>query len=148
MAIAVDFREFQPIDRREDLIRRVEQSPAKHAEAVLAAYEVLQRLHEKGLLDLINGMLSAGDTVVNHAVDVISSRQMVTALRIALILSDLLTSIDPDQLHEAVAANDQNAPSLFALGKQAVSKDSRRAIAVVVRLANLLGKALKKQQST
>jgi uncharacterized protein YjgD (DUF1641 family) len=147
MAIAVDFREFQPLDRREDLIRRVEQVPVKHAEAVLAAYEVLQRLHEKGLLDLINGMLSAGDTVVNHAVDVISSRQMVTALRIALILSDLLTSIDPDQLHEAVVANDQNVPSLFALGKQAMSKDSRRAIAVAVRLANLLGNALKKQQS-
>jgi len=87
MAIAVDFREFQPVDRREDLIRRVEQAPVEHAEAVLAAYDVLERLHEKGLLDLINGLLSAGETVVNHVVDVVSSKEMVTALRIALIFS-------------------------------------------------------------
>lgn len=148
MAIAVDFREFRPVDRREDLIRRVEQAPAKHAEAVLAAYDVLQRLHEKGLLDLISGMLSAGDTVINHAVGVISSRQMVTALRIGLIFSDLLTSIDADELHAVVAADGQDAPSLFALGEQAMSKDSRHAIGVAIRLANLIGKALQKQQST
>jgi hypothetical protein len=56
MAIAVDFREFTPADSREDLIRRVEQAPVEHAEAVLAAYDLLQRLHEKGLLDLLNGL--------------------------------------------------------------------------------------------
>jgi len=50
MAIAVDFREFTPADSREDLIRRVEQAPVEHAEAVLATYDLLQRLHEKGLL--------------------------------------------------------------------------------------------------
>jgi hypothetical protein len=148
MAIAVDFREFQPVDRREDLIRRVEQAPVEHAEAVLAAYDVLQRLHEKGLLDLINGLLSAGDTVVNQVVDVVSSKQMVTALRIALIFSNLLSSIDPDQLHAVIAGDGQETPSSFALGKQAASKDSRQGLAVAIGLANLLGTALNKQQTS
>jgi uncharacterized protein YjgD (DUF1641 family) len=78
MAVAVDLREFTPIDSREDLIRRVEQAPIEHAEAVLGAYDLLQRLHQKGLLDLLNGLLSAGDTVVNRVVDVVSSKEMVT----------------------------------------------------------------------
>jgi hypothetical protein len=90
MAVAVDFREFAPVDSRGDLVRRVEQAPIEHAEAVLAAYDLLQRLHKKGLLDLLNGLLSAGDTVVNHVVDVVSSKEMVTALRIGLIFSNLL----------------------------------------------------------
>jgi uncharacterized protein YjgD (DUF1641 family) len=85
MAIAVDFRTFTPKDSRQDLIRRVESAPVEHAEAVLAAYDLLQRMHEKGLIDLLNGLSSAGDTVVNHVVAVISSKEMVTALRIGLL---------------------------------------------------------------
>jgi uncharacterized protein YjgD (DUF1641 family) len=147
MAAAVDFREFTPADSREDLILRVEQAPVEHAEAVLAAYDLLQRLHEKGLLDLLNGLLSAGDTVVNHVVDVVSSKEMVTALRIGLIFSNLLSSIDPDQLQAIIAGEGQKAPSWLALGKQATSKDSRKGLAAAVGLLNVFGAALNKQQT-
>ncbi len=146
MAVAVDFREFIPVDWREDLIRRVEQAPIEHAEAVLATYDLLQRLHEKGLLDLLNGLLSAGDTVVEHVVDVVSSKEMVTALRIGLVFSNLLNSIDADALHAVVAGAGKDTPSLLALGKQATSKDARRGLATAVGLLNLFGAALNKQQ--
>jgi uncharacterized protein YjgD (DUF1641 family) len=98
MAKAVAFREFTPRNSRDDLLRELEQASIEHAEAVLAGYDLLQRLHEKGLIDLLNGLLSAGDTIVDRVVDVISSKEMVTALRIALILGDLLSSIDADKL--------------------------------------------------
>jgi uncharacterized protein YjgD (DUF1641 family) len=147
MAVAVDYREFKPADSREDLIRRVEQAPIEHAEAVLATYELLQRLHEKGLLDLLNGLLSAGDTVVERVVDVVSSKDMVTALRIGLIFSKLLSSIDADALHAVVAGGGKETPSLLALGKQAASKDARRGLATAVGLLNLFGAALAKQQT-
>ena len=147
MAIAVDFREFTPADSREDLIRRVEQAPVEHAEAVLAAYDLLQRLHEKGLLDLLNGLLSAGDTVVDRVVDVVSSKEMVTALRIGLIFSNLLSSIDPDALHAALSGAGGEPPSLLGLGKQAASKDARRGMAAAVGLLTAFGAALSKQQS-
>ena len=126
MAAAVDFREFTPADSREDLIRRVEQAPIEHAEAVLAAYDLLQRLHEKGLLDLLNGVLSAGDTVVDRVVDVVSSKEMVTALRIGLMFNNLLTQIDADALHAMIEEAGKETPSLLALGKQAASRDARR----------------------
>jgi uncharacterized protein YjgD (DUF1641 family) len=147
MAVAVDFREFKPVDSREDLIRRVEQAPIEHAEAVLAAYDLLQRLHQEGLLDLLNGLLSAGDTVVNRVVDVISSKEMVTALRIGLIFSNLLTLIDADALHAMIAEAGKETPSLLALGKQAASKDARRGLATAVGLLNVFGAALGKQET-
>jgi uncharacterized protein YjgD (DUF1641 family) len=146
MAVAVDFREFTPVDSRADLVRRVEQAPIEHAEAVLATYDLLQRLHDKGLLDLLNGLLSAGGTVVEHVVDVVSSKEMVTALRIGLIFSNLLNSIDADALHALVAGAGKETPSLLALGKQAASKDARRGLVTAVGLLNLFGAALNKQQ--
>lgn len=147
MAVAVDFREFKPVDSRGDLIRRVEQAPIEHAEAVLAAYDLLQGLHEKGLLELLSGLLSAGDTVVNHVVDVVSSKEMVTALRIVLIFSSLLSVIDADALHAVLAGAGKEPPSLLAIGKKATSKDARRGMAAAVELLNVFGAALSKQQT-
>jgi uncharacterized protein YjgD (DUF1641 family) len=145
MAIAVDFRKFTPRNSREDLIRKVEQAPVEHAEAVLAAYDLLQRLHEKGMIDLLNGLLSAGDTVVDRVVDVISSTEVVTALRMALTFLNLLSVIDPDELHTVISNAGKETPSLFAIGKQAASKDARRGMAAAVSLLELLGKALHSQ---
>ena len=147
MATAVDYREFTPRNSREDLIRKVEQAPVAHAEAVLAAYDLLQRLHEKGIIDLLSGLLSAGDTVVDRVVDVISSREMVTALRIALIFSNLLSSIEPDKLHAVISNAGKDAPSLLAIGKQATSKEARRGMAAAVGLLNVFGEALIAQQA-
>lgn len=147
MAIAVDSREFTPRNSRTDLIRRVEQAPVEHAEAVLAVYDLLQRLHEKGIIDLLNGLLAAGDTVVERVVDLVSSREMVTALRMSLMYSNLLNSINPDELHAVISNASKDTPSLFAIGKQAASKDARRGMAAAVSLLELLGKALLSQQS-
>ncbi len=147
MAIAVDYREFTPRNSREDLIRKVEQAPVAHAEAMLAAYDLLQRLHDKGIIDLLSGLLSAGDTVVERVVDVVSSSEMVTALRMALIFSNLLSSIDPGKLHAVISNAGNDAPSLLAIGKQAASKDARRGMAVAVGLLSVLGEALNGQQA-
>jgi uncharacterized protein YjgD (DUF1641 family) len=145
MAKAVSFRDFTPSNSRDDLIRKIDRAPVEHAEAVLAAYDLLQRLHDKGLIDLLNGLLSAGDTVVDRVVDVISSQEMITALRIALIFGDLLSSIDADRLHAVISSAGKEAPSLFTLGKQSMSKDARRSMATAVGLLNVLGAALHAQ---
>jgi uncharacterized protein YjgD (DUF1641 family) len=147
MAIAVDFRKFTPRNSREDLIRKVEQAPVEHAEAVLAAYDLLQRLHEKGMIDLLNGLLSAGDTVVDRVVDVISSMEVVTALRMALTFVNLLSVIDPDELHTVISNAGKETPSLLTIGKQATSKDARRGMAAAVGLLAVFGAALGKQQT-
>jgi uncharacterized protein YjgD (DUF1641 family) len=142
MAVAVKFREFTPQNSRDDLIRKLEQAPTEHAEALLAGYDLLQRLHEKGMIDLLNGLLSAGDTVVDRVVDIVSSKEVVTALRAALIFSNLLNQIDPDKLHAVITNANQEPPSLLSIGKQATSKNARRGIATAVGLLNVFGEAL------
>jgi uncharacterized protein YjgD (DUF1641 family) len=142
MAVAVDFRTFQPTDSRQDLIRRVEQAPAEHAEAVLAAYELLEQLHDKDVLQLLTGMLSAKDTVIDHVVDLVSSPEAVSALRIVLMLGNTLKSVDPNKIHAALNKAGEAPPSLLGLAKIAASEDARRGMAVGLALVAALGEAL------
>ncbi|WP_260703706.1 hypothetical protein [Edaphobacter flagellatus] len=143
MAKPVGIKEFTPRNSRDDLIRRVEHAPMEHAEAILASYDLLQRLYDRGVIDLCNGMLSAGDEIVEKIADVASSKEAVTGLRLALIFGNLMTSIDPAKVHMALSASERDAPpSLLSILKQASSKDARRGLAASVGLLNTLGAAL------
>jgi uncharacterized protein YjgD (DUF1641 family) len=142
MAAAVEFHTYTPPDSRLDLVRRIESAPREHAEAVLEAYDVLQRLHDSGTLGLINGLLSAEDTVIGKVTDVVSSRQAVTALRIAMILGNALTSIDADRVHAAVAEAETHTPSLWQLLRAACSKEVRKAAGLGLSLAQIFGASL------
>jgi uncharacterized protein YjgD (DUF1641 family) len=146
MAKAVEFREFTPSNSRDDLIRRVEKAPAEHAEALLAAWDLLERLHEKGVLDLLSGLLSAGDMVVDRVTDIISSEQMVTKFRMALVFTNLLGAMDFGKLHAVIAENAEEPASLLAILKEARSKDVRRAMSVAVGMMSVWGAALNAQQ--
>ena len=148
MARAVEFRELTPRDFRDRLIRKVEEAPAEHAEAVLASYDLLQRLYDRGVIDFLNGFLSAGDMVVERITDVISSKDAITALRLSLILGNLVTSLDPEKVRVVLSASGEDEPpSLISILKQASSKDARRGIATTVGLLNALGAALDRQHS-
>jgi uncharacterized protein YjgD (DUF1641 family) len=147
MAVPVEFRTYTPPDSRLDLVRRIESAPREHAEAVLEAYDVLQRLHDSGTLGLVNGLLSAEDTVIAKVSDVVSSKQAVTALRIAMILGSALTSIDADRVHAAVAEAETQTPSLWKLLRTACSKDVRKAVGLGLSLARIFGASLLARKS-
>jgi uncharacterized protein YjgD (DUF1641 family) len=142
MAVAVEFRTYTPPDSRLDLVRRIESAPREHAEAVLEAYDVLQRLHDTGALALVNGLLSAENTVIDKVSDVVSSKQAVTALRIAMILGSALTSIDADSVHAAVTDAETRTPSLWQILRTACSKEVRKALGLGVALARIFGASL------
>jgi uncharacterized protein YjgD (DUF1641 family) len=149
VARAVEFREFTPRNSRDDLICRIEEAPVEHAEAVLATYDLLQRLYDKGIIDLLRGLLSAGDTVVERLTDVVSSKEAVSTLRMALVLGTVLTEINPDELHAAISnAGKAAPPSLLTIGREAVSGDARRGLAMAVGLLSVLGKALAPRQAS
>ncbi len=147
MAVAVDFRHFTPVNSRDDLKRRIEEAPEEHAEAILEAYELLQQLHEKGILAILTGLLTAGNHVVEHVVSLISSKEAIVATRVGLMLVNLLSTLDADALHAAIAGGaDPNPPSMLTVGKQAMSADARRGMATGVALLNVFGAALAKQK--
>jgi len=148
MAVAVEFHTYTPPDSRLDLVRRIESAPREHAEAILEAYDVLQRLHDTGALGLVNGLLSAEDAVIARVSDVASSKPAVNALRIALILGSALTSIDADRVHAAVVQAETHTPSLWKLLRTACNKEVRKAAGLGLSLAQIFGASLLARKST
>ena len=56
-----------PKDPREVLFHRLENAPQDHAEALLATYDILQGLHDKGLLEIAKGAHGSRSKVVCDA---------------------------------------------------------------------------------
>lgn len=135
---------------REELKRRVDAAPIEHAEAVLDAYELLQQLHDSGTLDVLRGLLGAGDQVVRHAVGIAIKPESVHLLRNLLVLSNLLSGIDPGKLEAALGGVPaafaqqpaENPPSLFAIFRRLSTVESRRALNAAATVLESFGKGL------
>jgi uncharacterized protein YjgD (DUF1641 family) len=140
-------------DAREELKRRVDAAPVEHADAVLSAYELLQELHESGVLTTLRGLVGAGDQVVRHAVGMATKPEAVNALRNLLIMGKVLGSIDPEILSRLTAdlpasmqKPDENPPSLFAIFRRMSSQASRRALVFGVTILESVGNGLGKRK--
>jgi hypothetical protein len=143
VAQAVEFRQFSPENSRDDLARRIQNIPTEHADALLAAVALLQKCHDAGLLSLASGLISAGNTIIDHLADVADSRQAVTALRTALILGSILNTLDPDELQKAVSVKRQDV-SICRIARGAFSKEMRQMMMIGINLMNVIGRAFAK----
>ena len=151
MAAPIKF-ESRRRDAREELLERLEVAPAEHAEALLSVYELLQGLHERGVLDAVNGALSSSDFILETAVETVSTPENIRVARNLILLGQVLGRIDPDVLRhlagvlpealEPVSRERTKAPSLFSLLKKFNSRDSRRGMAFAAGLLESLGKRL------
>src|SRR5258708_19972520 len=94
-------------DPREELRSRLEQAPIEHAEAVLAGFEVLQGLHDRGVLELLRGVLDGGNTILEIAVEATKTPEAIHGIRNLLIMTKIIGAIDPELLKKfAVAVPD------------------------------------------
>lgn len=143
MAQAVEFRTYTPVNSRDDLARRIQDAPKEHADAILAAFALLQKVHDAGLLSLVSGLISASDTIINHLAAVADSKQAVTGLRTALILGSLLNTLDPDELEKAMKV-EKDVPLLHII-RGLTSKEALQAAFIGVNVLNVVGRALAKQ---
>ncbi len=142
----VEFRQFTPKNSRQDLIRRLEAAPERHVEALLASYELVQRMHDEGLIDSANGLLSAGGTVMSRIADVMGSAEIVATLRITFMLTNLLKVIDTGDLHNILSGKDAGSTSLVRLCKDLMGEDARVGLTTFVGLLRILGAALRKRE--
>src|ERR1700692_4249706 len=133
-------------DPREELRVRLQQAPLDHAEAILAGYEVLQGLHDRGVLELLRGVLGGGDRILEIAVEAAKTPEAIHGIRNLIIMLKLAGSIDPDQLHAALDVGHKQAPSLWEIGKRARTDDARRGIETAVALFGIFGAALNEEQ--
>ena len=108
MAIPIPL-ELPRTDPRVALQARLENAPAAHADALLAAYEVLQGLHDRGVLDMMRGALGSGDDVLEIAVAAAQSPGSIRGIRNLLLVVNMLGAIDP----EVLKAFTQGVPEAF-----------------------------------
>jgi hypothetical protein len=134
-------------DFREELRIRLEQAPDDHAEAILAGYEVLQGLHDKGVFELLRGVIGGGDRILEIAVEAAKAPEAIRGIRSLIIMLKLAGSIDPDQLHATLKGGDGPAPSLWEIGKRARTPNARRGIETAVTLLGIFGAAINREHT-
>jgi uncharacterized protein YjgD (DUF1641 family) len=105
-------------DPRAELLSRLQNAPAEHAEAILAAYEVLQGLQDRGVLDLLRGALGSSDKILEIAVDAAKSPQSTRGIRNLLLVFNMLGAIDPEQFGMLTRAI---PPAVKAMAEQSES---------------------------
>jgi uncharacterized protein YjgD (DUF1641 family) len=144
--------EIPPRSPRAELRSRLEQAPEEHAEAVLAAYEVLQELHKHGVLEIMRGALAASDEILEKVVDNVKKPEAIRAIRNLLFWRRILGGIEPEWFQgifqaipegiaQATAERDQPV-SFFGLLRRALSKDSLRGLFAAVDFLQAFGRHL------
>jgi uncharacterized protein YjgD (DUF1641 family) len=148
MAQPIAFRTpAQPAPMNLDRLRN---APEEHAEALLSAYELLQLLHDKGVLNLLRGLVGGGDTLIGTIAAAVDTPESIRAIRNFLLLTQFFANIPPDvltSLAETVSDGAKRekahkAPGLLQLLWRLRNEDSRHAAAVALDLLEGLGKGL------
>src|SRR6059058_1771929 len=106
--------EFSPREARAELQTRLQNAPLQHAEALLSGYDLLQRLHDRGVLDLLRGGLGSSDKVLPIVVDGAKTPEPINATRNLLILSKVMFTLEPELLENIADA----VPNGLAQAKQ------------------------------
>jgi uncharacterized protein YjgD (DUF1641 family) len=141
--------EVPPRNPRAELRFRLEQAPEEHAEAVLAAYEVLQELHDRGVMEIVRGALAASDEILDKVINNAKTPEAIRAIRNLLLFRRILGSIQPEWFEGifqaipegiAQATAERHQPvSLFRLLRRLVSKDSLRGLAAAIDFLQAFG---------
>ena len=144
--------EVAPRDPREELRKRLQQAPEQHAEALLESYELLQLLHDAGVLRLLRGTLNSGDMLLETAVNAAKSEEAIRGLRNAIGLAKMLGTINPDLLQGYANAASETLsrqkplgkpPGLFRLLAEFRRPELRRGIALISKFLEILGREIK-----
>jgi uncharacterized protein YjgD (DUF1641 family) len=124
--------------------------PHQHADAILSALELLQLLHDRGVLELLRGAVGAGDRLVGTLTAAVDTPESLRAIRNFILLTKFFGNMPPDILNSLVQTvmegaqreKTQRAPGVFELLRRLRSEDSRHAIAVTLDLLESVGKGL------
>jgi uncharacterized protein YjgD (DUF1641 family) len=141
-----------PVDPKRELQRQLEAAPTEHAEALLVLWNLLETAHRQGVLDLVDGMIGAKDTIADTIARYASTPEGIAGIRNLLVAVKIAGSIDPEMLERlapvfasatAEHKQERTPPSLWQLFRRSTSEDSRRGLSFVTLLLSGLGRALK-----
>jgi uncharacterized protein YjgD (DUF1641 family) len=153
MAHPITFKP-QPVDYHKELMRRLDEAPREHAEALLVAWDLLQTSHDEGILDLVQGLIGGKDIIAGKLADAAKLPESVVAIRNGIAMARILGSLDPEMLQRLAKGFDdaskqhqeeeKEPPGLWALFRRSTSVDARRGLSFLTSLLISLGRATKK----
>jgi uncharacterized protein YjgD (DUF1641 family) len=129
---------------------RLQNAPAEHAEALLSGYDLLQLLHDRGVLNLLRGLVGGGDAVIGTIAAAVDTPESIRAIRNFILLTKFFANIPPDVLNSLADTVDagakrekaHKAPGLFHLLWRLRNQNSRHAVSIGLDLLEGLGKGL------
>lgn len=150
MAHAITFKPA-PVDYHQELMKRVENAPREHAEALLVLWDTLETAHRQGVLELVQGMIGGKDIIAGKLAESAALPESVAAIRNGIALARLLGSIDPDMLQRLARGMEHaqqehkreegRPPSLWRLFRRSTSPNARRGLSFLTHLLITLGRA-------
>ena len=138
------------VPKGEDPAERLADALHKHTDAIVSALELLQLLDDRGVLNLLRGLVGAGDQIVGMLTAAAGAPESLRGMRNFILLTKFFSSIPPEVLESLVRTASEGAerekanraPGLLQLLRRAGSENSRHAMAVTLDLLESVGKAL------
>ena len=120
---------------------------------MLTTYDILQGLHDRGILELAKGALGSSEKVLQILVDTANTPEVIRGIRNAMILAKIADAIDPNLLESleravpgALAEAQKPKPlGYWQLLKKLLSRDTRRVFVAGACVLDSLGKNLGKR---
>lgn len=144
--------QFRPTigDPHQELERRLASAPREHAEALLVGWDLLQTAHDKGILDLVQGMIGGRDFIATELAAAMNKPGSIAALRNLISMGRIVAALNPDTLDHLARALEGAAqqkesgakpPSLLQLFRRAKSEDGRRGLSFMTTILTGLGRS-------
>lgn len=139
-------------DPHQELERRLARAPREHAEALLVAWDLLQTAHDKGILDLAQGLIGGRDIIATQLAAAANTPESISAVRNLIAIGRILASLNPSTLDHLAKALDgavrqkkaeEKPPSFWRLFRRITSEDGRRGISFVTTVLTGLGRSTK-----
>jgi uncharacterized protein YjgD (DUF1641 family) len=143
-------REASEKDVNREHLAEIEAALVTHKTAVLEALDLLQGLHDRGVLPLFIGLLRAGDEVLAVLVNELNKPDSVRAIRNLVGLTEALGALDAEKLRPLVSginsglAEQQAQPQktgLLGLWQAMQNPEVNAGLTMVLNMLKGIGKA-------
>jgi len=140
-------------DEHAELVEKLQNAPVTHAAAILDWYELLQQLHDSGVMSALRGAAGEGGQIVKAVSEGLNTPESIRAMRNLVVLAKLAGEIDPEILRRVlnnvpeslrnVNARQENPPGPWRLFRSfAGFRAWWRALNVVASAMNASSRAL------
>jgi uncharacterized protein YjgD (DUF1641 family) len=154
----IDKKRSNPIEEQTEAIQQLIEMTAESRDALLSFLDILQELHNAGLLDIVQGLLKTRHKVGVLAMGQLNQPEMHRIIKNGINTIQFLGELNPDQLNtmlngvnkglEKSTMNTKKGEqvSLWGLAKSIRDPNVKMSISTMMSFLEGMGKGIKKDQ--